>query len=69
MKQRGNIKDIQNDQLCLVFRRGKDGKMSHIGVYIGNDTVIEAKGADYGVVQTSLKDGSWTNYGVVSGLE
>ena len=69
VKQKGNIKDIPNDQLCLVFRKGKDGKMSHIGVYIGNDTVIEAKGADYGVVQTSLKDGSWTNYGVVPGLE
>ena len=38
-------------------------------IYIGNDIVIEAKGADYGVVQASLKYGTWLNYGVVSGLE
>mgnify|MGYP002625015231 CR=1 FL=1 len=41
MKKRGDIKDIPNDKLCLVFRKGKDGTMSHIGVYLGNGKVFE----------------------------
>ena len=69
MKKRGDIKDIPNDKLCLVFRKGKSGEMVHIGVYLGNGKVIEAKGADYGVVETDLKGSSWTNWGVPEGLE
>lgn len=34
----------------------------HIGIYIGNGLVIEAKGTQYGVVQTQLADGSWTHW-------
>jgi hypothetical protein len=69
MKQRGDIKDIPNDKLCLVFRKGKDGQMEHIGIYLGNGKVIEARGADYGVVERDLKEGTWTNWGVPEGLE
>ena len=69
MKQRGDINDIPKDKLCLVFRKGKSGEMVHIGVYLGNGKVIEAKGADYGVVETDLAGSSWTNWGVPEGLE
>ena len=69
LKQRGDIKDIPEDKLCLVFKRGDNGEMHHIGIYIGNGKVIEAKGADYGVVETDLKGGNWTNWGITSGLE
>jgi len=41
--------------LCVRF----DG---HIGVYIGNGKVIEARGTKYGVVETSLKDRGWTHW-------
>ena len=34
----------------------------HIGIYIGNGQVIEAKGTRHGVVQTQLTDGSWTHW-------
>ena len=69
LKERGDIKDIPNDKLCLVFKKGSNGEMHHIGVYIGNGKVIEAKGADYGVVETDLEGGNWTNWGLPSGLE
>ena len=69
MKQRGDINDIPKDKLCLVFRKGSSGEMVHIGVYLGNGKVIEAKGADYGVVETDLAGSSWTNWGVPEGLE
>ena len=69
LKQRGDINSIPTDKLCLVFKKGDNGKMHHIGIYIGNGKVIEAKGADYGVVETDLKGGNWTNWGIPSGLE
>ena len=34
----------------------------HIGIYIGDGQVIEAKGTRYGVVQTNLSDGRWTHW-------
>ena len=69
LKQKGDINSMPTDKLCLVFKRGDNGEMHHIGVYIGNGKVIEAKGADYGVVETDLKGGNWTNWGIPAGLE
>lgn len=42
----------------LVYKL-KDGKAVHVGLYIGNGMVIEAKGRDAGVVVSTLTD-SWT---------
>lgn len=39
----------------LVFK-GTDKQKSHVGVYIGNGKVIEAKGHSYGVVVSDLSD-------------
>ena len=68
LKQRGDIKDMPKDKLCLVFR-SKNGKMAHIGIYLGNGKVIEAKGADKGVVESDFEPKIWTHWGVPSGLE
>lgn len=38
-------------------------KNNHVGVYIGNGQVIEARGHAYGVVQTKLTDRPWTQWG------
>lgn len=35
----------------------------HVGVYIGNGKVVEARGHDYGVVETNLVDRGWTQWG------
>ncbi len=39
-----------------VWRKG------HIGVYIGNGYVIEAKGTVHGVVKTRMSEGTWTHW-------
>ena len=44
-----------------VFLQGKEPKIHHVGVYIGNDTVIEAKGTIYGVVTSHLNH--WDHWG------
>ena len=45
----------------LVFK-GKPGKMSHVGVYVGDGKIIEAKGHKYGVVESKL-DSTWDYWG------
>lgn len=35
----------------------------HMGVYIGNGEVVEARGRKYGVVKTRLADRPWTSWG------
>ena len=58
----GNVLNIPEIPGVLVFMKG------HVGVYIGNGEVIEAKGHAYGVVKTKLKDRPWDTYGKLSWL-
>lgn len=46
----------------LVFKKGSREKIHHVGVYLGGSTVEEAKGAEYGVVTSTLSDG-WDYWG------
>lgn len=57
-KTRGAIKSIPDVIGLLVFRG-----TSHVGVYIGDGWVIEAKGFDHGVVRSRLADGNWDTWG------
>ncbi len=45
----------------LVFLVNENDRKKHVGVYIGDDTVIEAKGTQYGVVTSELK--RWQAWG------
>lgn len=56
-KEHGKIETIPEQVGVLVFFDG------HVGVYIGGGYVIEARGHDYGVVKTRLKDRPWTSWG------
>lgn len=38
-------------------------KSGHVGIYIGNGRVIEARGRDYGVVETDLNAREWAKFG------
>lgn len=68
--EKGEISDLPAGKVCLVFRN--DGitkiKMRHVGVYLGDDTVVHAKGHDYGVVRQALSAANFTHYGVPAGL-
>ena len=41
----------------------------HMGTYIGNGEVVEARGVDYGVVKTKLKDRPWKCWAKIPGIE
>ena len=45
------------------------GKRGHVGLYIGNGYVIEARGAYYGVVKTKLTSRPWVEWGELKGVD
>ncbi len=53
----GNLGTMPEMPGILVFRKG------HVGIYVGNKKVIEARGFNYGVVETSLSKRGWTHWG------
>ena len=52
-------------QPCDLLFRGTDSDKNHVGVYVGNGMVIEAKGRDDGVVIRPIDatKGYWTYFG------
>jgi hypothetical protein len=50
----------------LVFRENNAGTIFHVGVYVGDNKVIESKGRDDGVVERDISasgSGYWNRYG------
>lgn len=55
-KVKGVIGTIPEVRGLIVWKSG------HVGVYLGNGKVSEARGFDYGTVITNLKDRKWTHW-------
>lgn len=62
--QKGKIATLPERPGTLVFIG-----TTHVGVYIGNGRVAEARGFDYGVVETSIKNRGWDTWGRLNWLE
>ena len=52
---------------AVFLYRASDSNRHHIGLYVGNDTVIEAKGTIYGVVTSKLSH--WDEWGELKGVD
>ncbi|HCL01145.1 MAG TPA: hypothetical protein DHW61_01810 [Lachnoclostridium phytofermentans] len=61
---KGEISTIDKDLVGLCVRYP-----GHVGVYIGNGQVVEARGLNYGVCITNLKDRPWTHWYEHPGIE
>lgn len=48
---------------------GTEDDHGHVGLYIGDGWVIEAKGTNAGVVKTSINDKRWTYWGWLKGVD
>lgn len=59
--KKGTISTFKKVEGQLVFK-GTAAKKTHMGVYIGNNKVVEAKGHAYGVITSSITSG-WTYWG------
>ena len=44
-------------------------RYSHVGLYIGDGTVIEAMGTVSGVTTTKVTAGKWTHWGMLAGVD
>ena len=51
----------------FVLKNGSD--RSHVGLYIGNGTVIEASGTKTGVITTKITNAKWAEWGELKGVE
>lgn len=61
--EKGTIKTMPDIPGLAVWKEG------HIGVYVGNGEVIEARGFDYGVQKYKLADRPYTKWLKIPGLE
>lgn len=60
-KEKGKISTFKKIPGQLVFKANAFGVKTHVGVYIGNNKVEEAKGHAYGVITSSITSG-WTHW-------
>lgn len=66
----GTLATLPCEKVCLVFRWDEDKHaMGHVGIYQGDhNTVIHAKGHDYGVVRQNIIETNFTHWGIPMGL-
>lgn len=68
IEKSNNMDDMPLVPGVAVYKRGASG-IHHIGIYVGNDRVIEAKGAAYGVLVTQFSaDPKWNCWGIFDWL-
>lgn len=62
------IKKIELKRGDLVFINS-GAKISHVGIYAGDNMVVEAVGRDYGILKRQMSKNSWNVFGRVKCLE
>ena len=62
--RRADGQEVKPGSAVFLYR---NGKRSHIGLYIGNDCVIEARSTPDGVVTSPLEH--WDDYGELTGVD
>ena len=67
--EKGALSQMPLDRLCLVYRQDSASVMGHAGIYLGDGTVVHAKGHAEGVVREQLNEGHrFTHYAIPQGL-
>ena len=52
---------------ALVFKLRNGSDFHHVGIYVGDNQVVEARGSKTGVTTSQL--GTWTHYGLIKGVD
>ena len=67
---KGLIGTLPRGHVAFLYHRknGSDSIMSHTGVYLGDGTVVEARGHKDGVVHGSVYNYPWTHWGILRGM-
>lgn len=64
---RSDGKELKPGTAVFVLKNGSD--RSHVGLYIGNGTVIEASGTQTGVITTKITNSKWAEWGELKGVD
>ena len=65
----GKRSDGQTLKAGSAVFTGTENDHGHVGLYIGNGTVIEAKGTQAGVIKSNVADKKWTYWGELKGVD
>lgn len=61
----GEIANMPMDAVCFVFHRSdKSGRMTHVGVYLGDGTVVDARGHAEDVRHDDVASYPWTHFAI-----
>lgn len=63
---KGTIDQLPEDAVAMLYRQ-KGEIMQHTGLYLGDGTVIDARGTKYGVVHQARDKYMWTHYAIPKG--
>lgn len=65
--QTGEIDELPTTTPCFVYRRQENSKttMAHTGFYLGDGTVVHARGTAHGVVRQNVTEYPWTHWAVM----
>ena len=67
--RKGGIQDTPAGVVCMLYREDKPGVMGHVGIALGDGTIVHASGHDTGVVRTKISAGRWTHYAIPRGMD
>lgn len=65
--RRADSLELKPGTAVFVLKNGSD--RSHVGLYIGNGTVIEASGTQVGVITTQITNKKWAEWGELKGVD
>lgn len=63
---KGTIDQLPEGTVAMLYRQ-KGEIMQHTGLYLGDGTVIDARGTKYGVVHQARNKYAWTHYAIPKG--
>lgn len=65
----GPIDTLPLNRVAFLYRRDAAGKAQHTGIYLGDGTVVDARGHASGVVRNKLREYGWTDWRILNGQD
>ena len=66
--KRTDGKDLKPGSAVFTYNKAKDNR-GHIGLYVGDGWVVEAKGTQAGVIKSKVTDSKWVEWGELKGVD
>lgn len=67
--EKGTIDKMPRNKVCFVFNEMDSADpMGHVGIYLGDGTVVDARGHALGVMHGNLSSYAWDHYGILKNM-